>query len=53
MAYLIRVLIVIIGLSLSTVATAAPNFQTHEPMGGEPFGHSVKNIGDGLYVFRW
>ena len=22
-------------------------------MGGEPFGHSVKNMGDGLYVFRW
>ena len=53
MAHLFRMLIVIIGLSLSTVATAAPNFPLHEPMGGEPFGHSVKNIGDGLYVFRW
>ena len=53
MEHLFRMLIVIIGLSLSTVATAAPNFPIHEPMGGEPFGHSVKNIGDGLYVFRW
>ena len=53
MAHLFRMLIVIIGLSLSTVATAAPNFPTYEPMGGEPFAHSVKNIGDGVYVFRW
>ena len=53
MAHLFRMLIVIIGLSLSTVATAAPNFPIHEQMGGERFGHSVKNIGDGLYVFRW
>ena len=53
MAHLFRMLVVIIGLSLSTVATAGLNFPTHEPMGGEPFGYSVKNIGDGLYVFRW
>ena len=42
----------VVGLLLSSIATAA-NFPTEEPMGGEPFGHSVKNIGDGLYVFRW
>ena len=29
------------------------DFPVKEPMGGEAFGHSVKNIGDGLYVFRW
>jgi len=44
--------IFVISLLLSSVATAS-NFPTQEPMGGEPFGHSVKNIGDGLYVFRW
>ncbi len=37
----------------TTMATAESNFPTKEPMGGEPFGTSVKNIGDGLYVFRW
>lgn len=26
---------------------------TQEPIGGEPSGHSVKNLGNGLYVFRW
>ena len=41
-----------VGLLFSSIATAA-NFSTEEPMGGEPFGHSVKNIGNGLYVFRW
>ena len=42
----------VVGLLLSSIATAA-NLPTEEPMGGEPFGHSVKNIGDGVYVFRW
>ena len=44
--------IFIVGLLLSSVATAA-NFPTEKPMGGQPFGHSVKSISDGLYVFRW
>jgi len=44
--------IVVIALLFSSTAMAA-NFPTQEPMGGEPFGHSVKNIGNGLYVFRW
>ena len=44
--------VLVVGLLLSSVATAS-NFPTKEPMGGEPFGHSVKNIGDGVYVFRW
>jgi len=41
------------GLLIPTLASAAPSFPTQEPMGGEPFGHSVKKIGNGLYVFRW
>ncbi|MEH6559295.1 MAG: MBL fold metallo-hydrolase [Oceanicoccus sp.] len=44
--------IFVVGLLLSSIATAS-NFPTEEPMGGEPFGHSVKKISDGLYVFRW
>jgi glyoxylase-like metal-dependent hydrolase (beta-lactamase superfamily II) len=44
--------IVVIGLVFSSIATAE-NLPTQEPMGGKPFSHSVKNIGDGLYVFRW
>jgi len=42
----------IVGLLLSTIATAS-KFPTKAPMGGETFGHSTTNIGDGLYVFRW
>ncbi|WP_028774452.1 MBL fold metallo-hydrolase [Shewanella waksmanii] len=41
------------GLLISILATAAPKFPIQEPMGGEAFGHSVKNIGNGVYVFRW
>ena len=44
--------IVIFGILFSSLAMAE-NFPTREPMGGEPFGHSVKNISDGVYVFRW
>lgn len=42
----------VVGLLLSSLATAS-TFPTQEPMGGKAFGHSVKNIGDGIYVFRW
>jgi len=45
-------LTVVIGVLFSSIAMSA-DFPTQEPMGGKPFGHSVKNIGDGLYVFRW
>ncbi|USD36797.1 MBL fold metallo-hydrolase [Ferrimonas sp. SCSIO 43195] len=41
------------GLLLSTTAMATATFPTQEPMGGKEFGHSVKHIGNGLYVFRW
>ncbi|MCG7984684.1 MAG: MBL fold metallo-hydrolase [Candidatus Thiodiazotropha lotti] len=44
--------ILVLGILFGTTALAA-EFPTQEPMGGKPFGHSVKNIGKGLYVFRW
>lgn len=50
----------IIGLLLSVMAVAqtATSSQTFEaaindPIGGETWGHSVKPIGNGIYVFRW
>ena len=46
-------IVVLFGLLIPTLASAASNFPTQEPMGGEPFGHSVKKVGDGVYVFRW
>lgn len=46
-------IVVLFGLLIPTLASAASSFPTQEPMGGELFGHSVKKIGDGLYVFRW
>lgn len=45
--------VLILGLSLSTVACADQQFPTDEPVGGEPFGHSVTALGNGVYVFRW
>lgn len=44
--------IFVVSLLFSSL-TMASNLPTEEPMGGEPFGHSVKSMGDGLYVFRW
>jgi glyoxylase-like metal-dependent hydrolase (beta-lactamase superfamily II) len=45
--------ILIVGLSLSTLAYADQQFPIDEPVGGEPFGHSVTTLGNGVYVFRW
>ncbi|RTQ98355.1 MBL fold metallo-hydrolase [Halomonas nitroreducens] len=45
-------LLLLISLFFSPVAMSN-SFPTQEPMGGQAFGHSVKEIGDGLYVFRW
>lgn len=45
--------ILILGLSLSTLAYADQKLPTDEPVGGEPFGHSVTTLGNGVYVFRW
>jgi len=44
--------IFVIGLLFSPMASAS-DFPLKEPMGGKTFGHSVKNIGNGVYVFRW
>ena len=46
-------IVMLFGLLISTLASAESRFPTQEPMGGEPFGHSVKKISDGVYVFRW
>jgi len=53
MRALLHLVILIMGLSLSTLAQADQKLALTEPVGGEPFGHSVTNLGDGLYVFRW
>ena len=45
--------LMIVGLLFSAAAATASDFPTSEPMGGKPFGHSVKALGNGLYVFRW
>ncbi|MEE4188102.1 MAG: hypothetical protein V2I76_06610 [Roseobacter sp.] len=44
--------IVVIGLLISSTVMAG-SFPTQEAMGGKPFGTSVKEIGNGIYVFRW
>jgi len=52
MKHIILKLTLMIGMLFSFNAVST-NFPTQEPMGGQAFGHSVKNIGNGLYVFRW
>jgi len=49
----IRSAFLIIGLLFTMLAEAETSFPIDQPVGGEPFGHSVTEIGDGLYVFRW
>ncbi|BDY05480.1 MBL fold metallo-hydrolase [Ferrimonas sp. YFM] len=44
--------LILASMALSATAMSA-NFPVKEAMGGEAFGHSVKKVGDGLYVFRW
>ena len=46
-------LVLLFVLLIPTLGSASSSYPTQEPMGGEPFGHSVKKIDDGLYVFRW
>ncbi|MCO4759023.1 MAG: MBL fold metallo-hydrolase [Oceanospirillaceae bacterium] len=48
-----RAAILLIGLIMSSIAFASTKLPTQDPMGGQDFGHSVKHIGNGLYVFRW
>ena len=42
----------VMGMIFSSTATA-DDYPLKDPMGGEAFGTSVKEIGNGLYVFRW
>lgn len=53
MIQLILKSILVAALWFSTTASADEKFPLDEPMGGKPFGHSVKQISDGVYVFRW
>lgn len=52
MKRLIQVLALIASVGAVTPALSS-DYPTTEPMGGAPFGHSVKHIGDDIYVFRW
>ncbi|WP_370277560.1 MBL fold metallo-hydrolase [Pontibacterium sp.] len=45
--------LMVVGLMISTLTFASSNYPVSEPMGGQAFGHSVKQISEGLYVFRW
>ena len=45
--------IAVVSILFTTMVSASSNLPTQEPMGGKPFGHSVKKVSDGLYVFRW
>ena len=47
------VLGLVFSISVSAGSYLVDKPPTDEAMGGETFGHSVKNISDGVYVFRW
>lgn len=53
MRHRLRLAMTVLLLLTPTFALAEQDFSTKEPMGGEEFGHSVKAIGNGVYVFRW
>ncbi len=53
MIYALKPLILAASLMIAGPALAKQSFPTDTPMGGAPFGHSVSEIGNGLYVFRW
>ena len=53
MNVLIRTAMILAVLLTPTMTVAAQSLPLQEPMGGETFGHSVTNLGNGLYVFRW
>jgi len=50
---IIKIAMMLAVLLASTLAVSAAKLPTQEPIGGKPFGHSVKSLGNGLYVFRW
>ncbi|MDU9007155.1 MBL fold metallo-hydrolase [Sedimentitalea todarodis] len=49
----LHIYMLLFSLALSQAALAADEYPVDTPVGGEPFGHSVTPIGDGIYVFRW
>lgn len=49
----LHALTLLVSLGLSQTALAEGDYPINAPVGGEPFGHSVTPIGDGIYVFRW
>ena len=49
----LHILTLLFSLGLSQTALAANDYPLNAPVGGEPFGHSVTSIGEGVYVFRW
>ena len=53
MKLIIKLAVMVAVLLASTLAVSAAKLPTQEQMGGKPFGHSVKSLGNGLYVFRW
>ena len=53
MSKFLKSAMLIVGLLFSTQACASQKFPTDKPVGGEPFGHSVTTLGNGVYVFRW
>lgn len=53
MRSLIRSVALAASLLAAAPALAATDYPVDEPMGGETFGHSVKHIGNNIYVFRW
>jgi glyoxylase-like metal-dependent hydrolase (beta-lactamase superfamily II) len=44
---------IILATIMFTSLSFASNKAMQEPVGGEKFGHSVTQVSDGLYVFRW
>lgn len=53
MKKMIQQTVLVIGLMLSALVMASPKYPIDEPMGGTQFGHSVKEVSEGVYVFRW
>ena len=53
MRMIAKTIAISVALLLSPLTVSAQQMPINEPMGGEPFGHSVKDLGNGLYVFRW
>lgn len=49
----IRSAFLVFALLASSLVVAQSTLPIEQPVGGEPFGTSVTEIGDGLYVFRW